>query len=53
MHEYHVHMTIDDCVSVDATSEEEALAIAREIYIENGYDVDSVAEFDVVKGGKI
>lgn len=48
MKEYEIAITITDVTSVDAETEEEALEIARDIFKENGYDLDRDYELDVI-----
>ena len=47
MKEYTVAITITDVTSVDASSEEEALDIARGIFEENGYETYN-ADLDII-----
>lgn len=48
MKQYEVAITITDVTSVDASSEEEAYEIARDIFKEDGYDLDRAYELDVI-----
>lgn len=53
MNEYHVTRTYTDCTSVDASSEEEAIQLAIDIFAENGGVDDSQMEFNVEKGDPV
>ena len=48
MKEYEVAITITDVTSVDASSREEAYEIAKDIFKENGYDLDRAYELDII-----
>lgn len=48
MKEYEVAITITDVTSVDASSQEEAYEIAKDIFKENGYDLDRDYELDII-----
>lgn len=47
---YHVNLTINDCTSVDAETEEEAKQIATDIFKESGYDLSRPFELEVEEG---
>lgn len=48
MKEYEVAITITDVTSVDASSQEEAYEIAKDIFKESGYDLDRAYELDII-----
>lgn len=48
MKEYEIAITITDVTSVDASSKEEAIQIAEDIFRENGYDLDRAYEIDII-----
>lgn len=49
MHEYTVMIEVTDLISVEATSPEEAIEIAKDVFFSNARSADSI-EADVVSG---
>ena len=53
MKTYDVAITITDVVSVDATSEDEAYALASNIFTENGLTSHNNYELDIIGVGEL